>query len=318
VAMSPPGTDPPRSIVVLRALGLGDLLTAVPALRGLRRAFPAAQITLAAPEALRPLALLIDAVDDVLPTEALGCLASATERPDLAVNLHGRGPESTADLRRLRPHRLLTHFHPRYPHLGGPPWLPDCHEVDRWCQMLAWFDIACEPEDLRVSTPAPSQHVGAVVIHPGASAMSRRWPVHRYARLAAELGNQGHDVVITGGERERALADFVVTRAHLPESANLAGSLSVSELVALISDARLLVCGDTGVAHIATATGTPSILLFGPTPPAHWGPRTQGPHHVLWSGRSGDPHAAQPDAGLLEISTAAVLAASRTALQSCA
>ena len=318
MALARAGADGPDSIVILRALGLGDLLTGVPALRGLRRAFPDAHITLATPEPLRALALLTDAVDDVLATPGLGSLTASTRRPHVAVNLHGRGPESIADLLRLRTQILLTHAHPEFSEIDGPPWQQDCHEVDRWCRMLAWFDIAADPEDLRITSPEPgTPYHGAVVIHPGASAMSRCWPAQRYAAVAAELRRLGNDVVVTGSRRERELADFVTGSAGLPASANLAGLLSVTELLAVIADARLLVCGDTGVAHVATATGTPSVLLFGPTSPTHWGPRTDGPHRVLWTGRPGDPHDGQPNAGLLAISTADVLAATENMLRSC-
>lgn len=314
MALTPTDTDWPRSIFVLRALGLGDLLTGVPALRGLRRAFPEAHITLATPEPLRDLAMLTGAVDDVVATAGLGDLEETAVVPDLAVNLHGRGPESIGDLRRLRPTRLLTHYHPRFPDVVGPSWQPDCHEIDRWCQMLAWFGVTCDPDDLHLNVFRQSRHPGAVVIHPGASAISRRWPVHRYIAVAARLHGLGHPVVITGSAGEKALAEFVAQRAGLPARSVLAGSLSVTELVAVINDARLLICGDTGVAHIATATTTPSVLLFGPTPPAHWGPRSGGPHQVLWRGRTGDPHATRPDAGLLDITTAEVLTATEAAL----
>jgi ADP-heptose:LPS heptosyltransferase len=63
-----------------------------------------------------------------------------------------------------------------------------------------------------------------------------------------------------------------------------------------------VICGDTGVAHLATALNTPSVLLFGPTSPDTWGPPPSRPiHHVLWAGRTGDPHGTTPDPGLLEI-----------------
>jgi ADP-heptose:LPS heptosyltransferase len=69
-------------------------------------------------------------------------------------------------------------------------------------------------------------------------------------------------------------------------------------------------CGDTGVAHLATALGTASVVLFGPTAPAAWGPPRDRPRHtVLWAGRTGDPHGSQPDPGLLEIETDDVVAA---------
>ena len=61
-----------------------------------------------------------------------------------------------------------------------------------------------------------------------------------------------------------------------------------------------VVCGDTGVAHLATALGTPGVLLFGPSSPHAWGPPA-GLHRVLWARREGDPHADRPDPGLLAI-----------------
>jgi ADP-heptose:LPS heptosyltransferase len=69
-----------------------------------------------------------------------------------------------------------------------------------------------------------------------------------------------------------------------------------------------VVCGDTGVGHLATAFGTPSVLLFGPTPPALWGPPASRPQHrVLHHGGRGDPHGATLDPALAAISVADVL-----------
>src|SRR5437763_7946537 len=131
-AMSPP------TVLVLRALGLGDLLTAVPALRGLRSAYPDHRVMLAAPAQLRELALLTGAVDELLPTAQLGSIS--WRKPSLAVgvNLHGRGPQSTRALRALQPTVLFSHAHQGVP---GPEWNDDLHEVVRWCRMLAYFAI---------------------------------------------------------------------------------------------------------------------------------------------------------------------------------
>jgi ADP-heptose:LPS heptosyltransferase len=60
---------------------------------------------------------------------------------------------------------------------------------------------------------------------------------------------------------------------------------------------------------MATALATPSVVLFGPTPPVEWGPPAGGRHVALWAGRSGDPHGSRTDPGLLDIPVAAVLAA---------
>jgi ADP-heptose:LPS heptosyltransferase len=66
------------------------------------------------------------------------------------------------------------------------------------------------------------------------------------------------------------------------------------------------------VAHLATALGTPSLVLFGPTDPAEWGPPPErARHQVLWAGRRGDPHGLRPDPGLLEIAPEDVLEALR-------
>ena len=86
--------------------------------------------------------------------------------------------------------------------------------------------------------------------------------------------------------------------------------LSLLELVALVGRARLVVCGDTGVAHVASNYRTPSVLLFGPVSPAAWGPPADGPHRVLWHGDgTGDPHGQQTDPALLAITVPEVLAA---------
>lgn len=284
-------------MLVLRALGLGDLLTGLPALRALHRARPADRVVLVAPAVLAPLARLSGAVDALLPHAGLHDGPVRTDgRPGLAVNLHGRGPESTALLRATRPQELWA-FGP------GPQWRDGEHEVDRWCRLLGHYGVAADPAELALPRPdRPSPAPGAVLVHPGAAAGSRRWPVDRFAAVAAALAADGHRVVATGGPAERDLAAAVGAEVLAPDLLGLA---------ALVADAALVVCGDTGVAHLATAYRTPSVLLFGPTPPAEWGPRT-GPHTVLWTGNGrGDPHGTGPDPALLAITVDEVLAAAR-------
>ncbi|MGK8489678.1 glycosyltransferase family 9 protein [Nocardia asiatica] len=299
------------SILVLRALGLGDLLTIVPALRGLRGAHPDARVVLAAPEALRDLVGLIDAVDELLPTAGLGALRWQGAPPRWAVNLHGSGPESIRDLLAQRPRALLTHRHPDFPELPGPDWRDDLHEVDRWCRLLEHAGIAADPADLLLpEPPRPAPESGVVVIHPGAARPARRWPSERFARVAREFDADGHRVVITGTGGEIALARAVAEKAGLPPSSVYAGRTDLAELAALVAAAALVVCGDTGVGHLATAFGTPSVLLFGPTPPHRWGPPAAAEHHVaLWAGAVGDPHADYPDPGLLMVRPEQVLTA---------
>ncbi|MGI8876966.1 MAG: glycosyltransferase family 9 protein, partial [Egibacteraceae bacterium] len=181
--------DQPR-LVVLRALGLGDLLTAAPALRGLARAFPAHRRTLLAPASLTPLVALLDgAVHDVADVDYRqrvdAALPRGCHRADIAVNLHGRGPESHTALLATRPTRLLAFAHPDVPaSADGPPWHTDEHETRRWCRLLTAFGVDADADglDLRVE-PAPEAR-GATVIHPGAASPARRWPVERWATVA--------------------------------------------------------------------------------------------------------------------------------------
>lgn len=307
------------TVLVLRALGVGDLLTGVPALRGLRRAYPSARIVLATRAPLEPLALLCAAVDEVVPTAGLGELRWAGPPPDVAVNLHGRGPQSIADLLSTGAKTVISHSNGDHPSVSGPLWRDDVHDVDRWCMLLESAGIPCRTDELGIRRPPGyPRRDGVVVIHPGAAAPARRWPPERFAAVAAALSRSGHRVVVTGSAAERSLAEIVAAYAGLRSTAVLAGELDLLGMVALISDARLLVCGDTGIGHVATATGTPSVLLFGPTPPAHWGPRGAGPHIALWTGDRGDPHADRPDPGLLLITPARVIAASREILAECA
>jgi ADP-heptose:LPS heptosyltransferase len=306
-------------IVVLRALGIGDLCTAVPVLRALRRRWSAATLCLAAPSWLQPLVERIEAIDELLPTEPLGELPAAASGATLAVNLHGRGPQSTARLVETGPHQLVAFAHPSVPaSMGGPAWRPDEHEIDRWCRLVEHHGIAADRHDVRLqpASPGPVPTAGrpqALVVHLGASAAARRWPASRWARVVEAVGRWGWPVLLTGAASDRADAEWVRRRAGLPASAVLAGRTDLGQLCDLVAGAALVVSGDTGVAHLATGYAVPSVVLFGPTSPAEWGPR-QGPHTVLWAGRRGDPHATTTDAGLLDIDAGTVIDAVRRRL----
>lgn len=303
--------------LALRALGLGDLLVAVPALRGLRSARPGRRLLLAAPAELAPLAALTGAVDEVVPTTGPHAPPPVGAPPALAVNLHGRGPQSHRALLALRPVELWAYAHPAVPEVDGPEWTDDGHEAARWCRLLAAHGVAADPTDLDLAVPGrPSPAPGAVVVHPGAAYGSRRWPAERYAAVAAALRRAGHRVVVSGGADERSPAVAVAARAGLDGDAVLAGRTDLVGLAALVAGARLVVCGDTGVGHLATAYRTPSVLLFGPTPPERWGPPPDRAEHVvLWRGSGpGEPFADRPGPALLALQPPDVVAAATALL----
>lgn len=284
-------------LLALRGLGLGDLLTAVPALRALRQAFPGHRVTIAAPASLAALMPLIGAVDDQIDVSGPGPVPF--DRPDIAVNLHGRGPQSVEALRATRPGRLISYG-------AGPSWPEEVHEVRRWCDLLEWHGIKADPDDLTLGV---SDRSGPVVVHPGAAFPARRWPPERFARVAAALDRALDDVVVTGCAAEAGIARTVAGLAGLPPDRVLAGRTDLAGLVELVSRARLVVSGDTGVAHLATAFCVPSVVLFGPVPPALWGPPPGWRHVALWAGLRGDPHGRRVDPGLLQIEVSEVVEA---------
>ncbi|WP_435737646.1 glycosyltransferase family 9 protein [Cellulosimicrobium sp. PMB13] len=334
------------TVLVLRALGLGDAVTAIPALRGIRRAWPGRRVLLAAPPEVGSWLEGLGLVDGVVPTRGLEPLRWVDEAETVtglpaaghvAVNLHGSGPESHRVLLATEPDRLVA-FASREAGVDGPVWDPDEHEVDRWCRLVTSAGGDCAREDLRLEPPAPRD--AHVVVHPGAASRSRRWPADRFAAVVRHLADAGHDVVVTGSADERELCERVVAeatstdatddRARAPRGAidHAAGLLDLPALADVVATALLVVSGDTGVAHLATAYGIPSVVLFGPTPPSLWGPAVEpGRHVVLWHGEDllpaadgepapyrGDPHGDDVDPALDRVTVEEVTAAADTLL----
>lgn len=286
---------------------------------------PGARLVLAAPPDVGGWLRSLGVVDEVLPTHGQ---AAAPDRlawpagarpPDVAVNLHGRGPQSHRLLQALRPGRLLAFHCAEAGSRDGPLWEEDEHEVDRWCRLVRGAGGRCGREDLplelRSSEAAggmaspPETTSPAVVVHPGAASQARRWPADRWAAVVNGLLARGLPVVVTGMPAEGSLCAEVASGGAL----NLCGRLSLEELAQTVATASVVLCGDTGVAHLATALRRPSVLLFGPTSPALWGPAVDPElHHVLWHDEvrtEGDPHATTPDPRLQAITVGEVLQA---------
>ncbi|WP_043634205.1 glycosyltransferase family 9 protein [Nonomuraea candida] len=190
------------------------------------------------------------------------------------------------------------------------------HEVARWCRLVRWAGAEPDEADLLLAPPPlSSPRPGATIVHPGAAHGSKRWPAARFAAVARTLAAGGHDVVVTGSPAERDLAARVTAAAGLPGGACLAGRTTLDELIALVHGAALVVSGDTGVAHLASAYERPSVVLFGPASPRIWGPPRKPVHAALWHG-TGEREVLThvPDPALLAITPEEVLAAVATVL----
>jgi hypothetical protein len=274
----------------------------------LRTALPEHRIVLAAPSTAGSLALMAGLVDELTPALELAELAGAPRGAEIGLDLHGNGPESRALLEQTGARRVISYYG------GNHLWHETEHEVTRWCRLVSeafsvprpWPQLA----GLLPVPPVPADQRGRTVVHPGAKARSRQWPPGRYAEVARELAGAGHDVVVTGGPGEEVLAAEVAEKAGV----GMLTDLALPQLLALVAQARLVICGDTGIAHIASVYATPSVVLYGPVSPANWGPPATGPHRALWptGNYRGNPHAHEPDPVLLRISVTDVLAAVST------
>jgi ADP-heptose:LPS heptosyltransferase len=300
-------TDTRDVLLALRALKLGDLLVAVPALTALRRGFPEHRIVLAAPEWLRPVVGLIPAIDELLPTPGLDDPLAWSGPVDVAVNLHGRGPESRLLLEALAPRRRIGHAGPGW---EGPDWLDGINERVRWARLVSAHGLPAHPDDVGLAAPpVASPRPGAAVLHVGAFYGARHWPLERFAAVAYELRAAGLEVVITAGPAEGDRAAETARLAAVRDDGVFAGetALDLTGLAALIAGASVMISADTGAAHLASAYATPSVVIFGPAPIAEWGPPA-GPHVALSDERvrRGDVFSAEPDPALLAVSAGEV------------
>jgi len=297
------------TVLALRALGLGDALTGIPALRGLRRAWPYAELALACPPPLGHWLRRLGVVDRVVACHGAHQPPWHGAPPDVAVNLHGRGPQSHRALLSLAPRRLVAFRDEETAFTDGPVWQADEHEVDRWTRLVRSVGGECSAQDLRLRPRRQASPGGPVVVHPGAASGSRRWPLDRWLAVVDQLVRR-RPVVVTGTPSEGSLCAVL---GAVPGVENRCGSDDLDSLTDLVASASLLLSGDTGVAHLATAVATPSVTLFGPVPPRWWGPLLDPDlHTVLWHADPaapalGDPHATEVDPRLASVSVPEVL-----------
>ena len=152
-----------------------------------------------------------------------------------------------------------------------------------------------------------------VLLNPGAGWGAKRWPIDRYAQVARALRQCGYSIVVNEGPAERHLVEGLRVSTGefiLPVRAAL------TELIAITRRAALVIAGDTGPLHLASALGRPVVAIFGPTDPARNGP-FGGQFRVLRHPESKRDHTrrAEPEAGLLTITPEAVIEAAKELLR---
>lgn len=291
-----------RNLLCVRLDALGDVLMTEPALRALRQTFPAARLTLLTSPSGAEAARLLPCIDAVITHRAPWMKHDHPDPHDRAFvdALRARAFDAavifTVYSQNPLPAAMMCHFAdiPRRlafcrenPYSLLTDWLPEDeparlmrHEVTRQLALVAAIGAATLDTHLRITIPRAARAratqlwsgFGArkrIVIHPGASAPSRRYPAERFAAAAAQIAGQCDAAfVITGSADEAALVDRVAAQAPL-DTLTLADQLAVDEWAALIAEADLLISNNTASVHLAAATDTPVVDLYALTNPQH-------------------------------------------------
>jgi ADP-heptose:LPS heptosyltransferase len=301
----------PERILVLRALVIGDMLCAIPALRALRHKYPQANVTLVGlPWAKDFVARFNAYLDDFiefpgfpgLPERTFdvaafpGFLAEVQQRQfDVAIQMHGSG-SFVNPLCELFGACVTAGFYvpgEYCPNATFFEYPQDTQEVQRHLQLMEFLGAPSCGEQLEfplvegdygalysVPEAAELQDQAYVCIHPGARFLSRRWHPERYAQAADRLAAEGYRIVVTGTGPEAEVASAVVNHMRAP-AINLATKTTLGALAVLLKGARLLISNDTGVSHVAAALRVPSVVVVTGSDPQRWAPLDGARHQTV-------------------------------------
>jgi ADP-heptose:LPS heptosyltransferase len=299
-----------RRLLVARMDNAGDVVMCGPALRAIRKTLPDCHLALWASPGGAQVAPLLPEIDDTLVTRAvwqdLGHLPFDPPRErDLVQALADRGYDGAIFFTSF----AQSPFPAAYAcYLAGIPLragqskefggavlshavtpLPDAtHQVDRNLHLVTSLGFPDDGIRLKIRVPAEAHDLLGlslrfkginygrpfVVLHPGASCPSRRYPVERFAEVGRALWQSAHlPTVITGAERDRDLAENLKA-AIGPGAVSLAGETTLAEFAALVERATVVVTNNTLTMHLADAVGTPEVVLFAGTElEEQWQPR---------------------------------------------
>ena len=260
---------------------VGDVVLSLPALRDLRRAFPAARLEVLARPWVADLYRALPEVDDVRESRGF--------RPDVEAI---RGAFDAAVLLPNSFASALVAWRARVPERWGystdgrgalltrrvrvPGDVRGRSEVYYYRAMLAGLGLDVEaPADLSLSCPAAWAARGAELLgdegpwlglNPGAFyGSAKRWVPERYAAVGDLVSRRtGLSVALLGGPAERPLAESIAAGMRAPVRV-LCGETTLAELVGVLSRLRLLLTNDSGPMHVAAALGVPVVAVFGPT-----------------------------------------------------
>ncbi len=298
--------QPVRKVLCVRLDSLGDVLMCTPAMRAIKGARPSRVLTLLTSDGGAAVARYLPELDGVMAYPApwiKGPVPGAARDTDMIARIAARQFDAavifTSYSQSALPAALLCHLAGiplRLAHCRENPyhllsdWVaepePDQlvrHEVQRQLDLVASVGWQTPHTELSFKVPDAdlayvqrllrARDIGVnsrfILIHPGASAPSRRYPARQWAHVIAALAQRERGaIVLTGGTDEVALVDTI--RATCGATVHsLAGQLDLGQLGALIGLAAVVVCSNTGPAHMAAAIGTPLVDLYALTNPQH-------------------------------------------------
>ncbi|MGQ0763085.1 MAG: lipopolysaccharide heptosyltransferase II [Acidobacteriota bacterium] len=286
------------SIVVRAPNWVGDAVMSVAALRELRRLFPNSHITVVSKPGTAEVFAGADYIDDVLVYKRDG-LKSFLDQVrawkqrefDLALLFQNAFEAAAISFMAHVPLRVGYATERRALLLGHavpvPVWKHARHEIFYYLNLVAELEKLLIGSTLEPSAPdfgisvsdnqkrqarrllrgRKAESKPLVLLCPGSvNSRAKRWPAERYATLADQFADMGATVALIGAPSELDVSQSVAMMTRRPPLV-LTGQTSVSEVIALISIADVLITNDTGPAHIGAAVGTPTLVIFGPTNP---------------------------------------------------
>lgn len=303
----------------MKWVGFGNLVLASPAVAALRARYPEAEITFVTLSANKGLLERYPMVDRVYYFNVTSLRSVVKETWRLLRFLRREAFDVVVDFEQFSRYSALmaglsgapvrVGFHTPGQRREGvytrpTPYRDGTHMSEVFRDLARALDAEAGPTNLPAPVPTAEDLIRAerfleeeglldrpfVVIHPGTgdNAPQRRWPLENYAALADRiLRETGMAVVFSGSPGERPLADEARARMR-GEASSTAGRLSLSAFAALLRQARLIVCGDTGPVHLAAALRVPAVAFYGPNDPRLYGPMRAG-HEVLYLGLACSP-----------------------------
>lgn len=305
-----------KRVLVVKLRSIGDTVLATPSLKALRRFLPDAEIDILLEDWVAPLLEGFEGVNVISVGKTTGSrIKTAVELwdrgYDLAVNLHG-GTTATFFVAASRARHRVGYRDYRYSsvynHLltsSGDFWQrEETHSAEQQLALLGFIGV---PVDDRPRTYLPVLSNAAVTIdrtllsngiepnrfalfHGTTTFETKRWSAENFARTAEFLSAKGIPAAAVAGPGEETFLEEIRTAANVPIIT--LSDLPLPAISALASAARLFVGIDSGIAHIAAAVETPSVVIFGYSNRDHWRPWTDAPHEVVY-----EEFACQPCAG---------------------